>query len=93
MSEYQTPRPNMHEPDLRDDVRATPPGWYDDGQSRLTWWDGERWTSRHQPLPEPDPAASAPPERPTAPLWVAIVLPLVTLVAGIALGAAIGASG
>lgn len=93
MSEFQTPRPNMHEPDLRDDIRVTPPGWYDDGQNRLTWWDGERWTGRHQELPAKQKSPPLPSPRRSAPLWLAVALPVVALVAGIAIGAAVAGAG
>lgn len=26
------------------------PGWYDDGQGRKRWWDGQQWTENYQEL-------------------------------------------
>ncbi|TXJ05403.1 MAG: DUF2510 domain-containing protein [Aeromicrobium sp.] len=26
---------------------TTPAGWYDDGQGRMRWWDGEKWTDQY----------------------------------------------
>jgi len=85
MSAEFLPRPKMHEPDEHLQPDSTPPGWYDDGQGRLTWWDGERWTGRHRELP----AAASPAPRRGAPMWVAIVLPVVALAVGLAVGLAV----
>ncbi len=32
-------------------MSQTPPGWYDDGQGRLRWWDGTQWTEHTHDLP------------------------------------------
>jgi hypothetical protein len=41
-------------------MTSTPPGWYDDGNGDLRWWDGARWTE-HVAAPDPgaDPSAQA----------------------------------
>jgi hypothetical protein len=56
---------------------AVPAGWYEDpqGEPRLRYWDGERWTNSTAPLevdapeallPPPPPQPSSPPPPPTA---------------------------
>lgn len=32
-------------------MSQTPPGWYDDGQGLLRWWDGTQWTEHTHDLP------------------------------------------
>ncbi|MGN7799040.1 DUF2510 domain-containing protein [Leifsonia sp. 22587] len=29
---------------------TTPAGWYDDGQGRLRWWDGQSWADVYAPV-------------------------------------------
>lgn len=42
-------------------MTATPPGWYDDGQGELRWWDGDAWTEHvHELLPVPEKASARP---------------------------------
>lgn len=59
-------------------MSTTPPGWYDDGNGALRWWDGAQWTEHVHtpeaaPVTEPAPVtaqapdATAAPQAPTAP--------------------------
>ena len=41
-------------------MTTTPPGWYDDGQGALRWWDGAQWTDHvHAPDAPGEPPAEA----------------------------------
>lgn len=39
-------------------MTTTPPGWYDDGNGSLRWWDGAQWTEHVQGADAATPAAS-----------------------------------
>ena len=39
-------------------MTSTPPGWYDDGNGALRWWDGAQWTE-HVATPDAAPAVPA----------------------------------
>jgi hypothetical protein len=36
---------------------TTPAGWYDDGQGRMRWWDGQSWTDAYAPVVVQPPRA------------------------------------
>ncbi|ORB15918.1 hypothetical protein BST37_08425 [Mycobacterium noviomagense] len=38
---------------------APPPGWYQNGQRGLRWWNGSEWTDAAPPPSSPPPSASA----------------------------------
>lgn len=47
------------------------PGWYDDGQGNLRWWDGTQWSEQYvQPGAGPRPASTNPSN--TAVLWLVL---------------------
>jgi Protein of unknown function (DUF2510) len=70
-------------------------GWYADptGQAGVRWWNGSEWTSYTAPMPAAGPAAASGPTRATLPattpvytpyIWLVVLLPLLSIIATLA---------